>query len=786
MIRFRKRLIIFLAMLLPGFGAYSQLTVTSGLTAAQYVDFLVGAGITYSNVVYTGDPGAIGKFVTGATPTNLGIASGVIMSSGFVNGTGIEAIGSAVGNFVSGQFTTSNSDVNLQALIPSYSIEDATKIEFDFVPVSDTIKFRYVFGSEEYPEWVGSSFNDVFGFFISGPNPAGGSYSSYNIARIPNTTLPVTIDNINSGSYSQYYVNNEGLGGTTIVFDGFTTVLTAWARVTPCVQYHIKLAVGDAGDQSYDSGVFLEANSFSSPTLNVSTTYVNDTTIGTFAMEAGCNDVTVCFSLSAPPVTNFNVNYTILGTATNGVDYTTIPNSLVIPAGSDSICLSISPTMDTQAEGVETIILVLQNQISCSTVSDTVEIMILDYDQMAINMSPDTSVCADTASIWCLGTMGLPPYTYAWNNGLGTLTAYDVVPTATTTYVVTVTDYCNHTSTADVVVTVGGAAVDLGPDHEICEGQSTVLTAVTSTSEILWNTGANSSSITVSPPADTVYSVVVGTGLCTASDSVAVIVHVQPVVSASIYPDDICAGETSRLAAFGAEKYVWASSPADATLLQVAGAVNDAFNVSPKTTTTYQVTGTNTGGCSATASAHIIVSPIPEASFFVQPPIASSFDPTFHFYDISSGNPVSWLWMLSDGTTFTIPEFIHQYPVDEWGEFPVYLYVENANGCKDSVVQMIEIRPDYTLYIPNAFTPNEDDNNDYFHISGINLPAEDFSIRIYDRWGNLVYVSSDPAFRWNGKINDHFVPSGAYAYVLNFRDTSGNYNVKQGEIVVLY
>ncbi|HPF01407.1 MAG TPA: choice-of-anchor L domain-containing protein, partial [Bacteroidales bacterium] len=293
---FINRLAVILILTVSGFNSFGQLTVTSGLTASQYVDFLVGSGITYSNAVYTGDPAAIGKFVTGATPTNLGLSSGVIMSSGYVNGTGTEAIGSAAINFVSTPFTNTYTDANLQSLIPSYTVEDATKIEFDFIPVSDTIKFRYVFGSEEYLEWVSSSFNDVFGFFISGPNPAGGAYSSNNIARIPGTALPVTIDNINTGSYSQYYVDNEGLGGTTIVFDGFTTVLTAWALVTPCVQYHIKLAVGDAGDQSYDSGVFLEANSFSSPTLNVSTTYVNETTIGSFAMEAGCNDVTTCFS----------------------------------------------------------------------------------------------------------------------------------------------------------------------------------------------------------------------------------------------------------------------------------------------------------------------------------------------------------------------------------------------------------------------------------------------------------------------------------------------------------
>lgn len=383
---FTNRLAFILIITLSGFNGFGQLTVTSGLTPAQYVDFLIGSGITYSNVVYTGDPASVGKFLTGTTPTNLGLSSGIIMSSGFVTGTGTEAIGSDVDNFASEE-TSGGSDANLQSLVTT-TVSDVAKLEFDFIPVSDTIKFRYVFGSEEYNDFVGGNYNDIFGFFVSGPNPAGGNYSNRNIAIIPNTTLPVAINNVNATSYTQYYVNNVNLGGTTIIFNGFTTVLTAWLRVTPCVQYHIKLAIGDAYDAIYDSGVFLEANSFSSPTLNVSTTYVNDTTIGSFAMEAGCNDVTTCFSLSSTPTTNFAVNYTILGTATNGVDYPTIPSSLTIPAGTSSVCLTISPTMDNLAEGVETIMLVLQNQISCNTISDTVEIMILDYDQMNVMISP--------------------------------------------------------------------------------------------------------------------------------------------------------------------------------------------------------------------------------------------------------------------------------------------------------------------------------------------------------------------------------------------------------------
>ncbi|MPM15549.1 hypothetical protein SDC9_61920 [bioreactor metagenome] len=182
----------------------------------------------------------------------------------------------------------------------------------------------------------------------------------------------------------------------------------------------------------------------------------------------------------------------------------------------------------------------------------------------------------------------------------------------------------------------------------------------------------------------------------------------------------------------------------------------------------------------------ISVTPSPVASFFTQPFIASSFDPTFHFFDNSLGNPVLWYWELSDGSVYTVPEFTHQYPVDEWGEFPVLLYIENANGCSDSIVQMITIKPDYTLYIPGAISPNGDGHNDYFHISGINIPEDDFSIRIYDRWGNLIFYSSVPSFQWDGFLNGEAIPDGTCVYRLQYRDPGGNIKIRQGNITVLY
>src|SRR5205823_743581 len=124
------------------------------------------------------------------------------------------------------------------------STYDACILEFDFKPAGDTVKFNYVFGSEEYTSFTCSSFNDVFGFFISGP----GFAVPTNIALVPGTTIPVCINSVNCGAtgfyststcaalgpgspFCTYYVNNSA--GTTITYDGITTTLTAIAGVTP-------------------------------------------------------------------------------------------------------------------------------------------------------------------------------------------------------------------------------------------------------------------------------------------------------------------------------------------------------------------------------------------------------------------------------------------------------------------------------------------------------------------------------------------------------------------------
>lgn len=444
----RIRYYMITGLILISMASHAQLIITTGQTPQYYVqNVLLGGGVTASNITYTGQTGTSGagqiaEFSNGNT-TNLGLTSGIVMATGDVTG-----LAGPASNFWSADMG-GGGDPQLDNISGS-STYDAAVLEFDFLPLDNIVSFRYVFGSEEYLEYVGSSYNDAFGFFITGPNPGGGNYTNQNIALIPGTSVPVAINNVHSTSYSQYYVNNEALGGQTIVLDGFTTVLTALANVVPCQSYHIKIAVADAGDHVLDSGVFLEANSFSTDALDIIVTYSS----GASAAE-GCSQATVTVTIGSPPANNYSVNYTLGGTAVNADFTNNIPTSVVIPAGQTSTSFILNPVLDGLTEGTEYVVFGLPNPCGTGYVYDTV--WVSDNTQMTIDAGLDQTICNGLQPVPLGVTVngGAPNYTYNWSNGAGTTQQVNVSPgVGTTTYTVTVNDACGQTATDQVSVTV--------------------------------------------------------------------------------------------------------------------------------------------------------------------------------------------------------------------------------------------------------------------------------------------------------------------------------------------
>jgi hypothetical protein len=160
---------------------------------------------------------------------------------------------------------------------------------------------------------------------------------------------------VNHLAYSGYYVNN---GGNTIVYDGFTTVFTSIISVVPCQTYTLKLAIGDVGDGVYDSGVFLEASSFTSQTATVVGSIV-DPAYNT--MFEGC--VGGQFSITIPNLASSStaISYTMSGTAANGVDYTNLSGTAYVNPGSSTALVYVDPITDGITEPLETVTLTVLN-----------------------------------------------------------------------------------------------------------------------------------------------------------------------------------------------------------------------------------------------------------------------------------------------------------------------------------------------------------------------------------------------------------------------------------------
>jgi hypothetical protein len=252
-------LLLLSALMSPAAPARAQLVLTPLGTAPpdSLVASLLGPGVSINNVQYTGSPNSAGIF-SGGTGI-IGFEDGIVLGTGAITLAAGPNVNSGVGldNALPG-------DVDLDA-IASGTTFDATVLQFDFVPSSNTVVFDYVFASDEYNEYVQLNVNDIFAFFLDGGN----------VALIPGTSTYVSIDTVNNCVNAPYYRNNSTSSnsscalvvpslGLNTEMDGLTVVLQVVANVVPGVSHHLKLAIADVGDSIFDSNVFLRAASFTS------------------------------------------------------------------------------------------------------------------------------------------------------------------------------------------------------------------------------------------------------------------------------------------------------------------------------------------------------------------------------------------------------------------------------------------------------------------------------------------------------------------------------------------
>ncbi len=398
-----------------------QIDVDPGHTIPLKYDNIIesvflGNGVGIIDIKFTGDPKAVGVFSNASDV--IGIDRGIIMTTGHASDASKKT--EEIANEDTTQDTLNDTDLE-NLLVNNIDLIDIAKYEITFIPTSDTLRFRYVFASEEYPEFVCSSTNDVFGFFINGPNPEGGNYNFKNIALIPdpadtemNTFLnyPVSVNYVNSGSpgpqnqadpycedplgsldFSTYY--NETPAGSTPIYNAFLDVFVAEAAVIPCEIYTIKMAIADGRLGDFDSAVFLEEKSFSTGSLLVN--IINPGVDG--GISESCQAGILQVSLPHPVSSDFPIQIRALddpdleSIALEGEDFEMILTAF-IPKGFNSTNIEIIGIDDQVDEETEYIYLEIQTDI-CNT--DTISIPISENRLKLISVQDSLFTCTNQA-----------------------------------------------------------------------------------------------------------------------------------------------------------------------------------------------------------------------------------------------------------------------------------------------------------------------------------------------------------------------------------------------------
>lgn len=441
------------------------------------------------------------------------------------------------------------------------TLKDKVSIEFSFFALTDSINFNYIFSSEEYSSWTCSNFNDVFGFFLKGPGINGiNAVRTVNIATIPNTTVPVAINTINQGfpsnptngpvclaanpnyvAHSMYYNNNSSRTGP-ISHYGYTDVFTAKAQVQCGNWYEIKLVISDVFDGVVHSAVFLEANSFRSPTVTLTPITNSGNSFSDSNMVEGCFPTKLVIEKPSSLFgKDFGLRISTSGTAVEGVDYNNIPDSIWLAPNQNTDTIFIDPIEDGLVEGIEDVILKIEQvKTGCNFAFKITKVLtITDSDSLDLDLGlqgPDSIVCPqDTAEIAATINGGKGLQNWWWGDDPGAPLIRKLHPNQTTTYTFFLTDECGADTLVDSITIYNNAPSPLQgltQIFEICRGDEIKLYSDyiggTEPVQTNWLSGAINDTLIVLPDADSTWFYYVLADACGQNIEDSILVYFTP------------------------------------------------------------------------------------------------------------------------------------------------------------------------------------------------------------------------------------------------------------------
>lgn len=757
-----KRLFVVLLLMAGSFSYAQNISVdATAYSPQQLIETVLINSPCISNVTVTNAvSGNFGSSMKSygyfnATGTTFPFESGIVMSTGRLNHV------PGPNNTLSDDDATNwGGDSDLNAVLGINNTLNATVLEFDFTPNASSIRFNYIFASEEYQENNSNTciYSDVFAFLIK---PDGGTYT--NIAVVPNTDTPVKVTTVHPdipggcNAINEEYFQSFNGSSSPINFNGQTKVLTAEANVTPNVVHHIKLIIADEQNYRYDSAVFLEAESFnSSAALGPDRSFANQNPL--------CPGETLTLS---PTITDTPTGYVwykdgALLTGETANTYT------VTDAGTYSVEVSLAAgCMATDEVIIEYANTALVNNTSlsqCDDNEDGLTVYNLTNAEQAILGNDQTLQINGYYTSQTAATNGNNPINTPdafYNTTAGqmvyarVLNQYGCASVAE----ITLTTISNGISTAYLNECDSDTEIDGFAQFNLSDAEPQITANIPEDVNVAFfetladaylNQNALSTQYTnTNDNIQLLYTRVYNATGCYGVGRLYLTVNKPPVLPEDaeiIYCEDtypasvtLYSGVTGNLTTYN---FLWNT-----------GETTPSIHVNQPGT--YSVTVTNTKGCTATRQFIIIPSGTANVTYNI----------TGHYGDnnvtLSATGNGDYLFALDDNNFQEENTFYHLSPGKHTG------YATDVNGCGIGAVTF------YIIDFPHYFTPNNDNVNDFWNVLGDNLQNSQIKyIYIYDRYGKLLHTVAPATAGWDGTYHTKLMPSDDYWFIAVFRDES--------------
>lgn len=751
-IRTPYRFLFFISLITTTASA-QYIQVDDNYTAQQLVETLVGNSCAdVSNISLSGWDGSSGSNSYGYFTAG---SSGFPFTEGIILSTGFAASAPGPNNSLLSEGSTGwAGDDDLENALNVNNTINATVLEFDFIPYTNSVSFEYIFSSEQYLTSITSqnqcNFTDGFAFLLK---EAGSTAPYQNLAVIPGTDIPVKVNTVRGegvcpSANEEYFGGFNGNNHPTN-FNGQTVIMTAQANVNAGNVYHIKLVVADQGNNLYDSAIFLGGGSF-----NATTELGADRLVATG--NPICNSDTFTLDATTPNATGYQwyKDGDILNGET-GAEYD------VTEAGDYSVEVELASNCFSEGEIT----------VEYTSLPDVVNTTLLQCDDDNDGITTFNLLLADNLLNNNDQDIDVSYYTTeaAANSGTGFITnttAYQNTVPDQTIYARVENQYgCHVVSTVTLATSVNGLTepepLEECDDDGIEDGFYT-FNLTERNDEILQDLPAGLELLYFTTPADAFSSV-------NPITSAANFTNTTPgtqTVYARIYNGSECYGITElELIVYGfgeafENEEVILCDDTPLTLRAESGYVTYSWDTTPEQNSasitvtepgSYTVTVTNENGCQGSKT-------------FIVNPSGSAVDALIAIDDFTGSNnsitvtpqgPGNYEYSI-DGENYQDDPFFGNLSSGEY-----VIYINDKNGCGPIYTESV-----FILDYPKFFTPNNDGENDTWRIPYMtNRPG--IVVTVFDRYGKIVSnFTGASAIGWDGILNGANLPSSDYWFVI--------------------